>query len=432
MIRREDDISKQSATTPTDSSRRDSPWDEDNPFIAFRKFADEQFSALVAGFNSIPDLMTDVRAKAESQRSAWEQQAVEDHKRVTAAALHQTSSPWQSVFNHSRSPVSEPPNPEAREAARALLLQARNANLGVNPTRILRLFKDDPHPLSLDDHQWLSVEWFALSPYSPTNIETEAHLHQQGSMWRAAFEDLMSAELGKEQRAHSAWTNKRNDQKLYNSWGQAPVDWMLGLQCRGILPPQLPSLYQLRDKKAMDQEYAAVVNGKRTMDFPSFNVAYDLERLATEIGTFDEDERAEQMREQTQANSEKKQAESELDLYEAFLGKAGRDAKSNDDNVAQSVPRQDPQTVQKPNVTASKILSTLSTTETITLPDGTVTTKVVMKKRFADGREESTETVSTNHAQEKASVQAPPRASENASAEDREGRSKDKKGWFWS
>jgi len=247
-------------------------------------------------------------------------------------------------------------------------------------------------------------------------------------MWRAAFEDLMSAELGKEPRAHSAWTNRRNDQKLYASWGQAPVDWMLGLQCRGILPPQLPALYQLRNKEVMDKDFAAIINRKSARDF---DVACDFERLATEIGTFDEDERAEQLRDQRQTKTEQNQAETELDLYEAFLGKAGGDAKFKDDNMAQAAPKQEQKVAHTPNVAASKVLSTLSTTETVTLPDGTVTTKVVMKKRFSDGREESTETVSTSHAHEK-NPQSAPVASLDSSAAEREGRSKDKKGWFWS
>lgn len=426
----DNDSSKNAATTPADSTRRDSPWDEDNPFIAFRKFADEQFSALVAGFNSIPGLMNEVRGKAESQRSVWDQQAKEKYngasfvEMVAGSTGRPGTRPWESVFSSGPSSFPVAPSSEAREAARALLRQARDANIGVNPDRILRLYRDIGTFMHLpSDHRWLSAEWFARSPYSPTNVETDTHTHQYGSMWRAAFEDLMSAELGKELRAHPAWTNRRNDQKLYASWGQAPVDWMLGLQCRGILPPQLPALYQgaWTSKKTMDRDFAAIMRGELAQDF---EVICDFERLATEIGTFDEDERAEQLRDQ-------KQAATELDMYEAFLGKADGGAKSKNDSLAQVAPKQEQKVARKPDIAASKILSTLSTTETVTMPDGTVTTKVVMKKRFSDGREESTETVSTSHAQEK-SAQSAPATSPESSAAEREGRSKDKKGWFWS
>lgn len=45
------------------------------------------------------------------------------------------------------------------------------------------------------------------------------------------------------------------------------------------------------------------------------------------------------------------------------------------------------------------VISTLTTTETRTLPDGSVETKKVLKKRFADGREESNESVEKKNAQ---------------------------------
>ncbi|SMQ53650.1 unnamed protein product [Zymoseptoria tritici ST99CH_1A5] len=71
------------------------------------------------------------------------------------------------------------------------------------------------------------------------------------------------------------------------------------------------------------------------------------------------------------------------------------------------------------------VLSILSTTQTTRLPDGTVTTKVVLKKRFADGREESTESTHTRNefAEENAKQQA-------QLVEDKE--EKKSAGWFWS
>ena len=42
----------------------------------------------------------------------------------------------------------------------------------------------------------------------------------------------------------------------------------------------------------------------------------------------------------------------------------------------------------------------MTTTERTTLPDGRVYSRMVLKKRFADGREESSETVQTNEASE--------------------------------
>ena len=304
---------------------------------------------------------------------------------------------------------------EVFQAARLLLLQARNANTGVDPTKVLALYRDvDPFGMSSvsrsglvsAEPRWLSVDWFRNSSYSPTRLETHPHAHQHGSMWRAAFEDLLSAELDKPQFAHQAWSNRVNDQSLYASWAQHPSDWMLGLSCRGILPPQLPSLYNLPSTRHMDSAFRGVLRGT-TRDR---DVQRDFERLAADIAHFDPEERAEQM---------SNVPDTEADLYESFLGKANKD----DKQVA-------PQQQAKVDVASSRILSTLSTTERTTLPDGSTTTKVMLRKRFADGREESTETVSTSHADISQNCATDLGSTEQQGKQGAE--DKKKKGWFWS
>ncbi|KXT16976.1 hypothetical protein AC579_7403 [Pseudocercospora musae] len=66
------------------------------------------------------------------------------------------------------------------------------------------------------------------------------------------------------------------------------------------------------------------------------------------------------------------------------------------------------------------ILSALTTTLTTRLPDGTVTTKVVLKQRFTDGREETTESLHTTN--------------ENVEQQQQHGQEEQpkKKGWFWT
>ena len=76
------------------------------------------------------------------------------------------------------------------------------------------------------------------------------------------------------------------------------------------------------------------------------------------------------------------------------------------------------------------ILSILTTTEKTTLRDGTTHTKVMLKKRFSDGREECSETVHTQN--------APPDDSRlsisNITKKDEMdgNKLKKRKGWFWS
>jgi len=65
------------------------------------------------------------------------------------------------------------------------------------------------------------------------------------------------------------------------------------------------------------------------------------------------------------------------------------------------------------------ILATLTTTERQVLPDGSTTTRVVLKKRFADGREESSETL---HQTPATGLQVEQKRLEQPK----------RKGWFWS
>jgi hypothetical protein len=108
-------------------------------------------------------------------------------------------------------------------------------------------------------------------------------------------------------------------------------------------------------------------------------------------------------------------SETELDAYEQLLDKPKvADTPSND---------------YKPS-----ILSTMTTTERTVAPDGSVTTKVVLKKRFADGREESSETVHTQRGQ---GVDEWVERRRNGSGEELRGQEQEKKkegrsGWFWS
>lgn len=412
--------------------------EEDNPFIAFRRFADEQFNTLVHSLNALPGLISEARSKAEEEQKRWEQDLEKEDKIWDREISEFWKDAWGAGGDASKPLSMLKTSPEARDAARILLIQARNANVGIDPKRILSLYQDNslspleqhsgglaPFQAFRVDEPWLSVDWFKNSPYSPIQIEQHTHAHQQGSMWRAAFEDLLSAELNKEQKARDAWTGRVNNQRLYSSWAQTGMDWMLGLQCRGILPPQLPSLYQMHPWKTnnMDRVFSDIIQGSPNM-WHARPVMHDFERLAQEIGTFDQDEIAEQLRE----------PETEADLYEAFLGKADHATKK-----AAPVPTPAPASTverpvkdasrQQPDFTSSRILSTLSTTEQTTAADGTVTTKVILKKRFADGSEQSTETVSTTHGRQPEAISS---AFGQQSQEEESGTEKSKKGWFWS
>ncbi|PNS21091.1 hypothetical protein CAC42_3429 [Sphaceloma murrayae] len=389
--------------------------DENNPFIAFRRFADEQFRLLAQGLSTVPSLLSSF----DQGPSRW------DDSSFTARA----SQPLAFMSQHFEPPLSPPPpsSSEAIAATRCLLTQSRNAlgAAGVSPSAILALFRDvetappypfDFYPDGARTPVWLSVDWFKRSRYSPLQCETDTHLHQQGSMWRAAFEDLMSESLGQEMRAREAWSGARDEQELYGAWAATGRDWMLGLMCRGVVPPLLPGLYRLPDQRVMDRVWRGLIRGEDEVGYEP--AKRDFWELVREVGWFDGDEREEQMRGAQRELVKDEAPRTELDAYERFLGRANG---KEEERV---------EAPKKEELVQSKILSTLSTTERTTLPDGTVTTKVILKRRFADGREESTETVSTTHG---SSERTGDRIDSHPAAErqDQDKNSDRKKGWFW-
>ena len=99
---------------------------------------------------------------------------------------------------------------------------------------------------------------------------------------------------------------------------------------------------------------------------------------------------------------------------------------------------------QPPPSGPPSIISTMTTTQRHTLPDGSVYTKIVLKKGFSDGREECTETEETTHGAPRRQMQQPAETNVKKStpalgydgkvkqAIEERMREQKKKGWFWS
>ncbi|KAJ9639918.1 hypothetical protein H2201_007303 [Coniosporium apollinis] len=123
--------------------------------------------------------------------------------------------------------------------------------------------------------------------------------------------------------------------------------------------------------------------------------------------------------------------DTELDMYDRFLGSSHEST-----NLGQPSSGRTPtasSSAQTEPISQPSVLSTLTTTERTVQPDGTTTTKVILKKRFADGKEESSETVHVTQGQGIAD-EVPRLPSGTASAENvkQEQRRAKRGGWFWS
>ena len=221
-----------------------------------------------------------------------------------------------------------------------------------------------------------------ISPsYLPQNLEEDEQLKHANVQWRDAFEDLMRISRG----LPSAPPEQPGQSK------RASFDEV----------PRLPfSFLNHPDRDLWEAEKAP--------EEPSYEYSHDHEDQ--------HDEPPSPKVKQGKWSCEAQEPETELDAYERLLRKH---APKLEDPVNKA---------DRPS-----ILSTLTTTERTITPDGTITTKVTLKKRFNDGREEISETVQTqrgqgeqNQDQWNASQHEHPAAQEPSKGSERKG------GWFWS
>ncbi|KAF1918738.1 hypothetical protein BDU57DRAFT_511476 [Ampelomyces quisqualis] len=270
-------------------------------------------------------------------------------------------------------------------------------------------------------------ERWAYDPYSPEALASNNQMRQPGVNWREAYEDLVRTQKGGTSAGPCVpWADEgSNDEPSYeyshdheDQHDDPPTPkakpsqaWCHPAQSQGIsekrefLREQQQNGRQLglqRDQ-ATCEDWCVPAQGQ---------TASDKAHLQKYL-----QEQQEQHSRYLGLRDASNPAETELDVYEQLL--------------------EQPKTTM-PVLTArngqSSILSTLTTTERSVAPDGSVTTKVVLKKHFADGREENTETIHTQRRHEmhpwqsSRTTSAPP----NEKSLEEQDKGKKKSGWFWS
>ncbi|KGO63984.1 hypothetical protein PITC_013520 [Penicillium italicum] len=455
------------------STQKDWPDDENNPFVAFRRYADEQVSTLLQSITGLPSMVT------QPHNGHWDIFA-DNHEHQNRLARHRnndntdnSSYPTdrdsgsgypgnrdgndpRNYGNHSRSHWSENNDPwrkwrngpsdlfgldsffdrffEDRFFPFASQLLHSGQNL------ILRdLFEDTDSPT------W-PIGYILFSPYSPLHLERQAqyqahrergvfsslmsslHLNSDRDpsepQWREAFEDLLRLENDKPMLDPQASVTRSESGK----------DWLQGLVKRG----------SLGDKWRY-------VPGTNSQPWPGT-------ALSSRAGPGQDRSRPRSLPEKEKESTDTKEADSELDLYERFLydienrerevfrgvsespllrllleerrqqqeelenyrrsPPKAEDQYSHDDNEnwidlvsggnkksVPETPRDLPTEIDtKPTEAVSepaqsRVISTMTRTERVRLPDGSVESKIVHTRRFADGREESDESVEVSHPQ---------------------------------
>jgi hypothetical protein len=284
---------------------------------------------------------------------------------------------------------------------------------------------------SNDSEQWERIGDRAPSShtsrndYSPRSLESDPELQRTGVNWREAYEDLVRAEQKERQADSCEWRGRR---RAHNSYPKR-VPWV---DEETNDEPSYEYAHDHEDQhddpptpKTKQRSFIAPLEGwndatqcqRSPDDHDIQKYLQDQQQQGRHLGLRGSEHFA---RESTEAEP----AETELDAYEHLL------AKPRMSEVVSPQSFDHTSSGSKPS-----ILSTLTTTERVVAPDGSVTTKVVLKQRFADGREESSETVHTQRGQDMDrlrdhwNINSALHESKPAVANEGE---KKPGGWFWS
>ncbi|KAI9834537.1 MAG: hypothetical protein M1819_002913 [Sarea resinae] len=408
---------------------RKSTQNDENPFIAFRRYADVQVSQFLQSVVGLPSTFTAplsqwppsqnsrqrheeeskeglgnvAKSEASDDRKAREER--ESGEAVNLPVKKFTGNPETSASNQGSGYQSsemgffQPDLVQSSDLVQSFLYNTPSVFRIMFGDNSSYYFKNIILPEMAAAMQLpYPIGYMLFSPYSPVYLERDERLRHEAGKWRAAFEDLMIAQEGQPIPERKAF-----------SCGTDGGEWITELLNRGMLGGW--------------ERLGQTLFDRHIQENPSIMQALD--QLRREV--LGENERDESY-------------DTEMDLYERFLGSQyAPPSSSQETRTVSSSSTSSTSSSASTNQYSSPggslgIVSTLTTTERTTMPDGSVQTKVVLKKRFADGREESSETIHRAHGMQDThkvdSMTTTGEGREEASKE--EGAKNQKKGWFWS
>ena len=470
--------------------------DNENPFISFKRYADEQLSSILKGVLDFPSAFT---SSSKDRWNAFDDEArrrsLERDARLEGQDKERSSTPEGSDDTADES--NDTCNYGSYSVPSVLTCPINSA--------VLSYFDQWGSPAAFP------VAYAVLSPYSPIQLQEHEKLRKYGLKWRHAFEDLMALQAGLEMPSESEratrehcsnfeWIRSMLERGNFGRWKPISSEQDLCTILSKVLDARegMNDADEDNDFTELDLygSFLGMQSPPPSSETPSFASESSSGPLSSEsvtrllpdrpalaISNIDLLGRA--------LNAAKKAVEndnagnykeaSELyhqclsNLFMALTREQSDEAKEMirtkisdyTDRVYElrtSMERDDEADVWKPAAVGStekastahrfdhtdnnqgkpSIISTLTTTEKRTLPDGTVHTKVVLKKRFADGNEESSETVHTTRGSE---VQSQAQTTQAGGVKDelvkknatgtKEEKSKAKEeksqiGWFWT
>ena len=427
-----------------------------NPFVAFRHFADNGLSSL---FNMVqgskfPDSNPDSRIK--NYKSEFESflRDIDESKARLARQIELRNKARLMEANAARNEMlhQDPQEaPSGSTAAACPYMNAEAGDLSPQERNDLNTFLTSQRPLAQPSSSSsdtdasetdvaprlphraparpsIPLHYLFYNTYSPLHLEQEDPAIAYRTGWRAAFEDLIYVQNG---HGLSVYPDEASN------CAEHPMDWI-----RNMI--NLSFYKQRRNEEA----YGACRDG-RSRDGCNDDAGFDEDR-AVGLGTSFagagrpavatgsllrerlqyEDRGAREDYGDEEDEDADDRPSTEADLYERLKDDEPSPRRMNAKSRVLAHLRQDVSHDSAGDASSgTSLLSTMTTTEKTTLSDGTVHTKMVLKKRFADGREESTETMHTQNAlpQNKATQTKVSNSTKGQVEGGKEG-----KGWFWS
>lgn len=355
-----------------------------NPFISFRRFADEQMATLCHSLLGLPSASgndSSPQRRSICDKDVWVQAArnLQQHLDRESEKVEKPTSTYNRAYDkeniygdledEENSFCQCPHRPSNREMPYGDRIQTSEVAPPAFGFPFLLPVHLEPSTDGNGAVSFWPMAYITSSSYSPLRLEHISPFSEHSNKWRNAFEDLMALRGGKPML--------EDDSRRSNDSGAA---WMVSMLERGICG-----------------------EGWKNQGNPAT----------------------------TSENDVKEDEVTELDLYERFLESQYSPIQKSS-STGESIPKASSSTLE--NVRPPSLISTLTTTERNTLPDGSTYTKVVLKKRFSNGREESTETVHTTYDSQPPITSA---TSSNASVRETaqsatNSKEPKKNGWFWS
>ncbi|KAL4870273.1 hypothetical protein BDV12DRAFT_166494 [Aspergillus spectabilis] len=468
MAGEEDSNNKQSPSSPSSHQ-----WHEENPMQKLSRFADEQIASMLHSLTGIPTSSTPPQSERwaifEDERNYRDAQLRQrrdynddgkDYGDISSSSRNQESSSTQTN--------SFPLGPSRPRAENLFdidkFFDSFFNRFWLDDQASSPFFHPNHRPLfsslmSADSPAW-PVNYLMFSPYSPLHLERQAHYRahrEQGAFsslmssislsseygsdeprWREAFEDLVRLENGEHMldREPGAIAKPESGREwlqslvkrgsLGNNWnfsaGSEAQPWS-AITLEHSNRTGNDGLYLTRAEKPTSEETSEQMTELdlydrflADIDAREREFFGDLHRSPLLRFLLEDRRRGRNGVLPPEKDHNDEDTESWLELVSG----------GNKHSVPGTTEIRSDTAVKSSTATSpaenSYVITTQVSTERVRLPDGSIQTKTVKTKRFADGREETNESIETVN---------PPQRDQNST--DQQGSTPDQKpnGWFW-